>query len=192
MTDYEKLLYGIAAAAIALLSAQLATVITHRLTAKRERTKLELEARERRQDVLRDKLEAILKLIEESLEQLETRADFPIPVAATLAAGAVVPWTYDKLTNDSFVRAQALVVLYFPLLQSDLLNLAKLAQVCRRLMMDELEVIRKDPRAWLSSSQPDYWNRWEKALNNFKDKWLDFQLKSRSILEKDLLPRDSV
>ena len=191
MTDTEKLLYGLGAAVIALFSAQLTALIAHWLAAKREQAKAQLEDQERRQELLRGKLETILTMLEEYVEQLETRADLPIPVAATLAAGAVMPWTYERLTNDSFVRAQTFVVLYFPDLQADLLNLAKLAHICRQLILDELEVIRKDPRNWLAHSQPQYWSRWQQALSDFKDKWLDFQLRARSIMEKELLPRRS-
>jgi hypothetical protein len=132
-SDHSSLIVGIVAALVALISTQVAAIVTHWLTNIRDERKARVDRDAQRREVLRTKLENLIELLMAHLAELRTRSDLPIPLAATLAAGTTMPWKYDEghLANDSMLRAQTLVVLHFPDLTEDVLELAKCAATFR-------------------------------------------------------------
>jgi hypothetical protein len=190
-TELVSLVYALGAAIVALVSAQVAVVITHWLTAKRERRKAEGEQEERRREILRSKLEELVDLISARLEELQVRSDTPIPLAATLAAGTAMPWKYNEagLASNSLLRAQTLVVLYFPELLDDVLELAEHSEKFRRFVDVEFQAVNQDPRKWLAGAALAYPERCERELQDFKNKLVDIQLKAREAIMSRLLSK---
>jgi hypothetical protein len=179
-----SLIVGVVAAVIALVSAQVAAVITHWLTNKRDERKNTVERQVQRREVLRTKLENLLDLLSSHLAELQARSDLPIPLAATLVVGSAMPWKYNEesLTSDSMMRAQTLVVLYFPQLLTDVLALAKRAASFRDFFGKELRIMRDDPQKWLKTAALTYPDRCVAEQSEYKDKMLDIQLKAQQMM----------
>jgi hypothetical protein len=179
-----SLIVGVVAAVIALISAQVAAVMTHWLTNKRDDRKLTIERQTQRREVLRTKLENLVDLLSSHLIELQARSDLPIPLAATLVVGSAMPWKYneDSLTGDSMVRAQTLVVLYFPQLLPEVLVLTRRAAAFRDFVGKELKVMRDDPQKWLNTAALTYPDRCEGAHSEYKDEMLAIQLKAQQLM----------
>jgi hypothetical protein len=176
-------------ALLALFSAQVAVIITHWLTARREKIKATVDKENQRRELLRVKLERIVELLMTRLSELYTRGDAVIPLAATLAVGSPMPWKYNEidLVSDSLIQAQTLINLYFAELVDDVLVVERSADGVRRFIDNEMLGLRQDPKAWLSSSATSYPDRFAKQLDLFKDALVNIQLKARHIMDSRLL-----
>jgi hypothetical protein len=174
---------------IALVSTQVAAVITHRLTAVREKRKAEIDRETGRRDILRGKLEELMAALMSRLSELQTRCDFPVRLAASSVSGGKIAWTLGDtdLASDSLMRAQMLIAVYFPELTNDVVELAARAEQYRLFVDGEFEQANKDPKAWLATSATQYIRQAQLNQSDFKDKLVEIQMKVRDILQTKLL-----
>jgi hypothetical protein len=176
-------------AIIGFVSAVLSAFVTQWLTTRREDRKAIRDRENERRALLREKLEEVINALMTHNSELELRIELPIPLAATLVAGAPMPWKYDEeaLTAKSLVKGTTLIALYFPDLFEVVTKAAVRAAEVRKAVNAEIEIVHKRPEEWLINESNSYNERLHKLFDDYKEILLDVMLLAQRKLRDELL-----
>jgi len=155
------LMTGAMTAAVALV----AVWLTHRYALKREAIKLDQEAKERRQATRRDRLEKLVALVDEAVEQEVERGMRKGRDLLLLGSGG---FKYSPLAvNAEPLRAaRSIQSLYFPELTDGLLEMQTAAGRYSAFLSDEWDFAAPPdgPGRWLAKRADSYADRNAEAL----------------------------